>query len=221
MSILDKSVNNFIGELASSAPVPGGGSVAGLHISSGIALLLMVAEISLRSKAIEKPENAKKKEIMLRLQAKGNELLSLSNSLIDKDIAAFAVLSDNFKYMKSTVPDEQALYQDAVKQAAIPPYELVKLGYDGLQLAKEAMDYTGKLIISDIGVAGLSLLAGLKAARYNVMINLNLSDNMRFRTEVGESVDIIAHEAVIVAGEIEACIEKVLYVEYEKTGVIR
>jgi formiminotetrahydrofolate cyclodeaminase len=221
MSILDKSVNNFISELASNAPVPGGGSVAGLHVSTGFALLSMVAEVSLKSKTIEKPENAKKKEVMLTLREKSSAMLNLSKSLIDKDIEAFAVLSDNFKYMKSENPDEQSKYQDAIKQATIPPYELTKLAYDGLQLAKEAMGYTGKLIISDIGVANLSLLAGLKAARYNVMINLNLSNNTRFRTEVGESVDIIAHEAAIVSADIEKHIEKILFVDYEKTGVIR
>lgn len=221
MSILEKSVNNFICKLASSAPVPGGGSVAGLHVSTGFALLSMVAEVSLKSKAIEKPENAKKKEVMLTLREKSSAMLNLSKSLIDKDIEAFAVLSDNFKYMKSDNPDEQARYQDAIKQATIPPYELTKLAYDGLQLAKEVMGHTGKLIISDIGVANLSLLAGLKAGRYNVMINLNLSDNTRFRTEVGESVDIIAHEAAIVSTDIEKYIEKVLFVDYEKTGVIR
>lgn len=221
MSILDKSVNNFISELASSAPVPGGGSVAGLHVSTGFALLSMVAEVSLKSKAIEKPENTKKKEIMLTLREKSSAMLTLSKNLIDKDIEAFAILSDNFRYMKSENPDEQAKYQDAIKQATIPPYELTKLAYDGLQLAKEAMGYTGKLIISDIGVANLSLFAGLKAARYNVMINLNLSNNTRFRTEIGESVDIIAHEAAIVSADIEKLIEKILFVDYEKTGVIR
>lgn len=221
MSILNKSVNNFISELASNAPVPGGGSVAGLHVSTGFALLSMVAEVSLKSKAIEKPENAKKKEVMLILREKSSAMLHLSKSLIDKDIEAFAVLSDNFRYMKSENPDEQARYQDAIKQATIPPYELTKIAYDGLQLVKEVMGHTGKLIISDIGVANLSLLAGLKAARYNVMINLNLSNNTRFRTEVGESVDIIAHEAAIVSAAIEKHIEKILFVDYEKTGVIR
>ncbi len=221
MSILDKSVNNFISELASNVPVPGGGSVAGLHVSTGFALLSMVAEVSLKSKAIEKPENTKKKEVMLTLREKSSAMMALSKNLVDKDIEAFAVLSDNFKYMKSENSDEQTKYQDAIKQATIPPYELTKLAYDGLQLAKEAMGHTGKLIISDIGVANLSLLAGLKAARYNVMINLNLSTNTRFRTEVGESVDIIAHEAAIVSSGIEKHIEKILFVDYEKTGVIR
>lgn len=221
MSILDKSVTNFISTLASSEPVPGGGSVAGLHVSSGFGLLIMVADISLKSKAIEKPENAKKKEVMLNLKEKASAFLKISNELIDRDIAAFAVLSDNFKYMKSEIPAEQEVYQNAIKQATIPPYELTKIAYDGLQLAKETMGYTGKLIISDIGVANLSLLAGLKAARYNVMINLNLSNNVRFRTEVGESVDILVHEGSIVSSEIEKYIEKILYVDYEKTGVIR
>ncbi len=45
--LIEKKVNNFLNELASSSPTPGGGSVAALAGALGAALLSMVGNLTL------------------------------------------------------------------------------------------------------------------------------------------------------------------------------
>ena len=51
MKLTDKPVTNFLDELASNAPAPGGGSVAALSGALGAALVSMVCNLTLGKKA--------------------------------------------------------------------------------------------------------------------------------------------------------------------------
>ena len=53
MALTDKSVSNFLDELASDAPAPGGGSVAALGGALGAALVSMVCSLTLGKKGYD------------------------------------------------------------------------------------------------------------------------------------------------------------------------
>ena len=64
MKLVDLSVKDFLAELASSSPAPGGGSVAALSGSNGASLVSMVGNLTTKKKKFkELPEDEKAKYI--------------------------------------------------------------------------------------------------------------------------------------------------------------
>ncbi|HNC50408.1 MAG TPA: cyclodeaminase/cyclohydrolase family protein, partial [bacterium] len=82
--LIEKRVTEFLDELASSVPAPGGGSVAALAAALGAALTAMVAQLT-----IGKKKYADVEPIMQEISRKAETLRRDTTALIDKDTIAF------------------------------------------------------------------------------------------------------------------------------------
>ena len=107
-----------------------------------------------------------------------DDILSIYDELIigiDKDTEAFNKVSAAFKLPKDT--DEQkaarskAIQEDTVTATEVP-YETMALCMKGLEITQKIVGKSNPNAASDLGVAALNLLAGLKGAYLNVKINL-------------------------------------------------
>ena len=89
MSLTNKPVNEFLGELASASPAPGGGSVAALSVALGASLVSMVCDLTIGRKKYAAVE-ADMQEILAKSEALRVQL----TQLLDNDVAAFTQVSE-------------------------------------------------------------------------------------------------------------------------------
>lgn len=170
MKLVDMSVKSYLDVLASDAPAPGGGSVSALSAAQGAALVAMVCNLT-----IPKEKYSEHRDLCIRVK---DDILSIYDELvigIDKDTEAFNKVSAAFKLPKDT-DEQKAARSKAIQEATITatevPYETMELCMEGLAVTERIVGKSNPNASSDLGVAALNLLAGLKGAYLNVKINL-------------------------------------------------
>ena len=174
----EKTVSKFLDELAANSPAPGGGSVAALSGALGSALTTMVCNLTIGKKKYLQVENE-----MKTMLARSEELRKQFTTLIDHDTVAFAKVMEAYGLPRETT-DQQALrhaaVQEATKEAALVPLEVMKHTIDALALAKVVAEKGNVNSLSDAGVSALMLHAATEGAALNVKINLNSIDDTDF-----------------------------------------
>ncbi|KLU59811.1 methenyltetrahydrofolate cyclohydrolase [Peptococcaceae bacterium CEB3] len=165
----DFTLNDFVAEVASSAPAPGGGSVAALAGAEGFALLAMVARLTIGRKKYAAVEGE-----MGGLLDFASERQVRLLQLVDKDTAGFKGVMAALSLPKDT-DEERALrraeLEKATLQAAQVPLETAGLCLEGLRRLPGLLRDGNQNALSDMGVAAQSLRTGLEGALYNVQIN--------------------------------------------------
>ena len=171
MKLTDLKVNEFVDLVASSSPAPGGGSVAALAAANGIALLGMVARLT-----IGKKRYAAHEELMNEILGGADDLKQKLIALIDADTEAFNKVSAVFSMPKETDEEKaarQIAMQETLKSAAEVPFEVMETCLQALKITYNAVGKSNENAASDLGVAALCLGAGVKGAWLNVKINLS------------------------------------------------
>ncbi|MBX3174897.1 MAG: glutamate formimidoyltransferase [Gemmatimonadaceae bacterium] len=165
-----ESVAGFTADVASSAPVPGGGSVVALTGSLAAALAQMVAGLTVgRKKYVAVEEQMK--ELGLRAAA----LVKRLRQLKDEDAAAYTLVSDAYKLPKESpeqVTARDAAIQAGLMKAAEVPLETARWCAEVAELAAICAEKGNTNAASDAGVAALLAEAAAKGAAYNVRINV-------------------------------------------------
>lgn len=164
----------FTDDLASGAPVPGGGGASAYAGALAAALGSMVANLTIGKPKFADRE-AELKRTLESLDARRNELLAL----IDADAEAFSKLAACWKMPKAT-QEERAFRaraeQDALHAACEVPLSIMRV----CALVVEADEYlvanSAKLALSDVGASAVLAKAALEAASLNVFINTGLMD---------------------------------------------
>lgn len=168
---MNKTLNEFQSELASSAPTPGGGTACAVALGQAAALTKMVIELTLgKDKWQSGWIHAERAKI------KVEEILVKSGDLALQDSEAFDLVMASFRMPKSS-DDEKALRREKIRQATLHaaeiPYNTACLSLDLLKLLDNLANYGNANAVSDVGVAGLLASAACKGALFNVDINLN------------------------------------------------
>jgi len=181
------SVEEFIREVASSSPAPGGGSVAALAGAQGAGLLSMYCNLS--------QNREKLGEIVDMLQHSGEEARFLMNKLaeaIDEDTVAFNQLMEAYRLPRNSTEEKTkriSAIQAAAINAAKVPIQTARGSLRVLSIVNEVASKGNPAAITDLGVANLQAMAGLTGACYNVRINLglisdkNILENFKLETE--------------------------------------
>ena len=176
------SLKEFNQELASDAPTPGGGSVAGLSAALSAALVEMVINLT-DDNSLDQYSN--------ELEAKREEALEL----INKDAVSFNKVMSAFKMPKNTDGEKKKrkeAIQKALYGASLTPLDTMKLGLKLLEIARKVIEKGNPNAISDIGVAGFMGIAAIKSANLNVLINTqSLKDPEKVSSLESESQEII------------------------------
>ncbi len=181
MSLTNKPVNEFLGELASASPAPGGGSVAALSGALGAALVSMVCNLTIGRKKYAAAE-AEMRGILAQSEALREQL----TQLLEADVAAFTQVSEAMKLPRDTEEQKTtrtAQLQTALKHATAVPMRIAEACVKVIDLCKPVAEMGNANAVSDAGVAVLAAESGLRAAALNVMINLAWLDDEAFVTE--------------------------------------
>jgi glutamate formiminotransferase/formiminotetrahydrofolate cyclodeaminase len=163
-------VREFVDELSSDSPAPGGGSVAALAGALGAALAAMVANLSHAKKGFEDRQQ-RLEEIAVRAQEIKDRLLGA----VDADTAAFDRLLAAVRLPKDT-PERQTARDVAIAEATVAAIE-VPLGVleacpEIIELCLEVARIGLQASRSDAGSGAQVARAAAASAYQNVCINL-------------------------------------------------
>ncbi|HPJ25883.1 MAG TPA: cyclodeaminase/cyclohydrolase family protein [Synergistaceae bacterium] len=206
MELTTLQVRDFIEELASDSPAPGGGSVAALCGALGAALTSMVASLT-----VGKEKYRENWEAMEEIQAKARKLGETFTRLIQEDTSAFNSYMKALKMPKET-EEEKALrkekMQEGLKEAAEVPLRTLEACRDLGDLALPAVAKGNSNAITDAATAALLALAAGKAAAYNIRINLGGIREESFVAQTENRVGELLAAITARAEEVEALVEK-------------
>lgn len=182
--IVDKTITEFINELQSSTPTPGGGGVAALNSANGIALIMMVANLTIHNEKYMAWHLPCRK---ILFEAQG--LLDGLTASIDKDAEVFGKVIDAYQLPHST-EEETVARSRAIGEASVGatevPLNVMACSIKGMELAKKMLGRSNPNVESDLFVATLSLYSGLLSAQYSV--NANLEGIAKVRPEAVDRV---------------------------------
>ena len=173
--IKNKSIENFLNELASKSATPGGGSVSALLGAQSAALTSMVCNLTIGK--------SKYSEVEAEMQAvllKSENLREILTGLIKADIDVFNQLIMAYGLPKDT-HDEKVLRTEAIqrvlKAATEVPLDCARACAEAIELSRCAANIGNLGAISDAGAAVMVGYSGLKIAALNVYINTgNIKD---------------------------------------------
>ncbi len=190
----DLTVEEFNKKLSSSAPVPGGGSVAALCSSVACSLAAMVGNLTHGKKAYaEVSEQAK--ELAEKYEVLSAEFLQL----IDEDARVFDKVMDAYGLPKET-EEEKAVrkerIQSTLKEAALVPLKVAQKSGELFEAFEFLAEKGNKNAKSDALVGTMMLRTGILAALMNVDINLSSIKDEHFVKETAAEADILRKLAV-------------------------
>lgn len=162
---VDKTITEFMNELASNAPVPGGGGASALIGAVGVSLGDMVGELTTGKKKYADVE-----EDIQRLMRDAKEVKDEFLRLIDADAEAFAPLARAYGIPKDE-PGRDEIMEEALKNGAAVPMDIMRTCGRALDIIEEFAEKGSRLAVSDAGCAAASCKAAMQAASLNVFIN--------------------------------------------------
>jgi len=187
--LTDKKMNNFLEELASNSPTPGGGSVAALAGALGVALISMVGNLTIGKKKYEDVE-----EDIKRIISSSEKLRYELSQLIEEDVKVFNNFMATYKMSKET-EDEKKIRAEKIQasliKAAKVPLQVAYKCLEILILSKEVAEKGNINVVSDAGVAVLMAGAALESAILNVKINLRMIKDEKVKEELSSSIEEI------------------------------
>jgi len=171
-------IHTFLETLSSSAPTPGGGSVAALCGAMAASLVLMVCNLTVgKEKFAEAGQELK--TIM-------DEALRLRGGLVrgvDEDMQAYREVMACYRLPKGTQQEKisrKERLQAALRNATEVPYRTALSCWRVLELNQRLPQIGNPNAVSDVGVSVHLAAAALRSALYNVDINCNYIEDAEF-----------------------------------------
>jgi methenyltetrahydrofolate cyclohydrolase len=177
----DLTVAGFTDRLASSDPVPGGGSASAIAASLAAALVTMVAQLSKRPKYMEHSA------LHGVVEARGRELTDRLLALADEDAAAYGTFAAALKLPRETAEEQESrsvAMRAAARIAAEVPLQCVEACLEVVIAAESLAGRCNLNASSDLAVASLLAEAAARGAAANVRVNLPAVGDERWAAEM-------------------------------------
>ncbi len=196
MKLVEMKVNEYLDVLKSDAPAPGGGSASAIAGAQGVALFIMVCDLT-----IGKEKYIEHQELCKQAKKEGEILYKALVEAVDKDTEAFNLVSSAFK-MPKTTDEEKKIRRKAIADGTLVatevPFKTMELAYDALLIVETLEGRSNANAASDLGVAVLNLMSCIKGAWLNVKINLpGVKDEVLAKTFEEKGEKIIAESEAI------------------------
>jgi len=203
--MMDTSINQYMELLTSSAPVPGGGGASAVGAALGMGLSNMVASLTTGKK-----KYAEYEEEICAILEQGKVLQQELLTLSERDAEVFEPLAKLYALPKDT-EEEKAYRREALSAASIDaamvPMQIAEKALCGMRLCRRIAEIGSKLAVSDAGCGILFLRAAVRAALYNVRINLPLIIDEEFVSAQQARMAEIVAEAKILENETTALVD--------------
>lgn len=212
MRFLNQNINDFIKDLGSDMPSPGGGAVAGLVGALSGALNSMVYSLTVGKKSYNELDDSIKQKIK-NFQDESEKFTVVCLTLMDEDRKNFLGLMDSYKLPKDTEEEKvkRALsIKINTKKAMEAPLALVREGikfYDNLRVM---LEYGNKMLLSDLQMSAILLHCAIESSVINVKINLNSLKNEEYFDSLNSEIEKILEDSLKQKAEICTSIENKL-----------
>ena len=200
MAFRDQTLDSFLNELSSKAPVPGGGGASALVGALSAALTHMVASLTvgkLKYAAVEGEMNV----LLQQTESLTNRFLSL----MDEDATAFEPLAQAYRLPKSTdveIAEKARVMELALKSAVQPPLEIMETCVHALPLIRACAERGSVVAVSDAGVAASLCRAALEGASLNVFINTQIMQDHAFADTLNQKARTLLNDGSAAADAI-------------------
>ena len=190
----EKSGVDFLSELSSSAPVPGGGGASAAVGAFAAALGMMVTNLTIGKKKYADYEE-EVKAVRDRLEGLRDQLIDL----VDGDAVAFEPLSKAYSIPKDD-PERDTIMENALYEASVVPMSIMETVLAAAKELEVLVEKGSKLAVSDVGVGILFAQAAIEGASLNVYINTkSMKDRDRAAALDAKADAIIAEGAALKA----------------------
>ncbi|MDI6604348.1 MAG: cyclodeaminase/cyclohydrolase family protein [Thermoanaerobacteraceae bacterium] len=189
----EKTIKEYLKEVASPSPFPGCGSVSAVAAGLGIALSSMVYNLTIGKKFYEEYDGDLKDKIENGLKI-SSRLFGEYIKLIDEDIAAY---ENVFKIMTAKENENQKeLKQKELEKAYIKaidvPLKLARLCDEGLVPILLIAQYGNQNAVADAAVGAVLLYAAMQSAVIIVKTNIsNITDKKMVEDVLKECDDLL------------------------------
>ena len=194
MKMLEKPATQFLSELSSNAPVPGGGGASAAVGAFAAALGMMVTNLTIGKKKYADYEE-EVKAVRDRLEGLRDQLIDL----VDGDAVAFEPLSKAYSIPKDD-PERDTIMENALYEASVVPMSIMETVLAAAKELEVLVEKGSKLAVSDVGVGILFAQAAIECASLNVYINTkSMKDRERAAALDAKADAIIAEGAALKA----------------------
>lgn len=204
--LMSMNAKDFVDEVSSESPAPGGGSVAALAGSLCAALSAMVANLTVGKTGYEQvwPE-------MSDLAENGQEIKDRLIKAVDDDTNAFNHLMEAMRLPKTT-PEQKAAREAAMEEgyqkAAAVPLQTAKTCLEAMKISLTAAQRGNANSASDAGVAALMAKAGVEGAILNVLINLGSIKDQAFKDSHVKECQTLKKESADLCDAVQQAVMK-------------
>lgn len=177
MSLNKMTLDEYLTDLSSDKPSPGGGAAVALIAAQGVALLSMTLTVSGENPHIL--PSKRHQELAAYLEKARTRLVALAN----KDTDAYPRVMNAYKLPKQTDAEKKIradAIQAAYKAAADVPFATMEEISEILDNAIDVVRAGKAAVISDAAIAIDILYSSLKTSRHNIKINLKYIKDEHF-----------------------------------------
>lgn len=161
-----QGVDDWLAELGSAAPTPGGGAAAAVTAAVAAGLVEMVANLT-----TGRPRYAQYEADTTRILARAAALRTEAVGLAEADAAAFDGVMAAYRLPRED-PGRAEAVRVATIAAAEPPLRIAAVANEVAGLAAELPGRSNRTVLSDVAVAASTAAAAIESAAINVEINL-------------------------------------------------
>jgi formiminotetrahydrofolate cyclodeaminase len=187
MALIKLTVEDFVGQLASDNPTPGGGSASALAGAMAASMVEMACNLTVGREKFRDVEE----QLTVVLERAG-VLREKLLAAVDEDTEAYNAVSQAYKLPRSTDAEKaerNAAIQAALKQATEVPLAVAQAAMETSHLAVIAIQKSNPNVASDARVARLLADAAREGAVANVEINLGSITDSDFVSRVKDELD--------------------------------
>ncbi|MDY6037929.1 MAG: cyclodeaminase/cyclohydrolase family protein [Eubacterium sp.] len=182
------TIEQFLDELASGSPTPGGGGASALVGAIGTALGHMVGALT-----TGKEKYAGVNDEIQMLMKNAENLMHNLTECIQKDADAFAPLARCYSLPKDT-PGRDQIMEGCLQQAAAVPLRIMELAAQSIEIQREFAIIGNPLVISDAATGVALCRAALMGALVNVKVNTKLMKDRCCAEKLNEEADNLAEQ---------------------------
>ena len=204
--LADLTVAGYADLTASESPAPGGGSASAAVGAFGVALGVMVANLTSTKKGYEKHW-----KMYSDYAVKGQEIKQRLLHLIDEDTRSYNGIIQAIRLPKGT--DEEIAIRkkamiDATRYAIEVPYQAMVTAAEAIPIISAMVEKGNPNSVSDAAVGGLCLRTAITGAFYNVLINMKDFDDVVFADAMRADANTLFDKSMVELDRIAAMLKE-------------